>query len=438
MLRLDTRLRWMGWTAAVIAPLLAAGPPARAADGQDLKLSGFGTLGLAAQSVPDGWGFNRNIAQPGRSEKQTLAADSRAGLQLDWRPQGSIEGTVQFVLFDRPPGASASERVEWAYLGWRPTPNSRLRLGRTSPDSFLFTNSRHVGYALPWVRPPVDMYGFLPIASLDGVEGSRQWTSGDASWLVRGAAGRFRVTTAANVEGGSSLKVQADDTMVLTVQRQSGGLLIKASTFKARLSLNLSEQLGALTGALGQIAALPLPGLGEPVAALQSALWGGGRVAYRSLGLQHDSGPWLLVAEAGRLKSSPGNELTSWRGYVSLGYRWHDMTFFGLLGRARPDRPPVLAPQIESSLAAVVGPAAAAQLQGALNAAEGAGNSYRQDQATASVGVRWDVSSNMALKFQLDRVHVRPHGAAMWRTDGRPRDAHNTIGSLALDFVWGQ
>jgi hypothetical protein len=185
----------------------------------------------------------RNRAQPGSTRSVDLGTDTRAGLQLHWQPQPGLEFTSQAVLYKRPSDTPASEAIELAYAGWRPTQTARVRLGRTSPDVFLFANSRHLGYAWPWIRPPVDMYGFLPLLAVDGVEGSQVWTGGggDTSWLFRGATGRFRATGSGSFPDLRSFTIQGRDVVLLTAQRSAGALLLKGSVVQARMSLQLPE-----------------------------------------------------------------------------------------------------------------------------------------------------------------------------------------------------
>lgn len=425
---------------AVVAACLALFAPwAQADEGPGLKLSGFGTVGVVSQSVPEGWGFMRESAQPAPLNTISLTPDTRTGVQLDWRPRAEIEATVQAVLRKRPSGTPLSESITWAFVGWRPTPNTRLRLGRTSPDVFLYANGRHVGYALPWVRPPSDLYGFLNVHAVDGVEASHQWLTDEAAWLFRGAAGHLQTTTSgANRPGVDPFLIRGRDTLVLTGQRESGALLLKASYMQVRLNLSIEESLQPLIQALDGLAALPIPGWANQVAPLRASIWTGGQARYSSLGLQYDGHPWVVHAEISRLNAEGASLLPTRRGYVSLGYRWNDWTFYGLVGRVLSEKPGLTAPDAQTQLGPIIGPIGAAQAQAALEAAAMAGNSYRYDQSSVALGLRWELASQMALKFQVDRTNVHPQGAGQWVTDGRPTGASNLVTSLVLDFVWGQ
>ena len=425
--------------AVVAACLVLLCPWAKATEGPGLKLSGFGTLGVVSQSVPEGWGFMRESSQPAPRNTLSLTPDTRTGVQLDWRPHTELEATLQAVLRKRPSGTPLSESVTWAYVGWRPTPNTRLRLGRTSPDIFLYANSRHVGYALPWVRPPSDLYGFLNVHAVDGVEASHQWLTDDAAWLVRGAAGRLQTTTSgANRPGVDPFLIRGRDALVLTGQRESGALLLKASYKQVQLNLSIEESLRPLVQALDGLTALPIPGWAEQVAPLRASIWSGGQARYSALGLQYDSHPWLVHAEVSQLNASGTSMLPARRGYVSLGYRWNDWTFYGLVGRILSEKPALAAPDAQAMLGPIIGAAGAAQAQVALEAAAMAGNSYRYDQSSMALGLRWELASQVALKFQVDRTKVHPYGAGQWQSDGTAVGASNLVTSLVLDFVWGQ
>jgi hypothetical protein len=44
-----------------------------------------------------------------------------------------------------------------------------VRVGRTDLDVFLLTDSRNIGFAYPWVRPPIELYDLVPVTNSDGI-----------------------------------------------------------------------------------------------------------------------------------------------------------------------------------------------------------------------------------------------------------------------------
>lgn len=416
------------------ATLLLLACPSQAAQASDWNVSGFGTIGVVEQSAGSGGGFRRDMSQPGARSDFSESQDSRLGLQVNWQPDAAWEGAVQAVAAQRPSGAPLAESVEWAFVGYRPLADTRVRVGRVSPDIFLFSDSRNVGFALPWARPPVEFYGFAPGTSVDGLDLEQRWSTGNASWHARVTGGSF--TSSATSRAGDRVAIRGHDTIALGLTREEDGFLVKASIFHSRLSVNTGPQSDALLGGLRQLEAIPLPGFASAVDALSQNLWSGGPTTYFALGSQYDNGPWTVTAEASVLRV-PRSPLDAKRGYVSLGYRHDSVTWYGLLSRVAPDRHAATVPDYRAQLSPVLGNAGAEQAQQLLGYAQLAGTSYRFDQSTVAVGARWDVTASAAVKLQVDRFKVRANGVAGWAsadTGGRS----GTLLSVSVDFVWGQ
>ena len=406
---------------------------AQAGPESDWNISGFGTVGVTAQSSGSGGGFRRDMSQQGATSDLGWQ-DSRLGLQANWQPDAAWEGAIQAVAAQRPSGAPLGESVEWAFLGYRPLADTRVRVGRVSPDIFLFADSRNVGFALPWARPPVEFYGFAPGTSVDGVDLEQRWSTGNAAWHARLTGGSFNAS--ATSRDNERVPIRGRDVVAVGLTREEGGFLLKASIFHSRLSVETGPQSESLLAGLQQLRAIPLPGLSSDIDGLSHNLWSGGSTTYFALGTQYDTGPWTLTAE-GSLLRVPRSPLNARRGYVSLGYRHDSVTYYGLLSRVAPDKPAVVAPDYRARLSPVLGTAGAAQAQQLLGYAQLAGLSYRFDQSTVAVGARWDVTASTALKLQVDHFDVRANGVAGWAgTDAGSRSG--TLVSLAFDFVWGQ
>ncbi|MGF6527954.1 porin [Variovorax sp. PvP013] len=409
-------------------------PPVPAASESPWRLSGFGTLGVVRQSGGNDWGFVRNSTQLGASSRLSATPDSRLGLQMNWNPGTRWEAAAQGVLLSRPSGTPIAESVEWAYIGYRPRPDTRVRIGRTSPDIFLFADSRNVGFALPWARPPVDFYGFAPLVSIDGVDLAQHWYGDDSTWRARLTGGSVR-TGITDVEG-RRLKVKGNDALAMSLSREEGGLLLKASYLRSRFQVDTGADAAQLRDGLAQLSQLPVPGLAGSLDRLGQNLWTGGSASYWALAAQYDTGPWTFTAEGSRLRV-PRSPLNALRAYVSAGYRLGSFTYYGVVGRVRPDKAVFAAPDVAGALAPVLGSEGAQEAQSLVGLAALAGDNYRYDQRTVGAGLRWDFMPNAALKLQVDRFDVRRNGAAGWRF-ADDRGGRGTLVSVLVDFVWGQ
>lgn len=429
----------LSWSAQCAAsPGLAAGedtsPP--------LRFNGYGTLGAADADLPSGWGFVRDQSQPAQPGSPKTWLDSRLGLQLNWQPTPQLELVVQAALRKQDHDAPDEQRIDWAFASWRLDDASTLRIGRTSPDVFLLANYRNVGFAYPWVRPNVELYGFFATHSLDGVDFSRRWQLGDAAWTARAGLGatttRYpstgRSPTGQRIPGA---EIAARDFLTTTLSREEAGLTLKLTYARAHATMTNPEFILPIQQGLESLAAFGIPGVSDEARTLAQAMdLSAIRSRYLAIGMQYEAGPWRLMGEAGKV-SGTARDSNGTRGYVSVGHQWGACLPFIMFGRARPERgafgvPTRWAPVLEPMVGAQVA-AAAVQLGAA--AATGA-NQFRHDQRSTSVGLRWDVGAQAALKLQWDRFSVAAGGSGGWPgasgfEPGRPR-----VLSATLDFVF--
>src|SRR5262249_50682586 len=115
--------------------------------------------------------------------------DSRLGAQLTARFTPQLTGTLQLVSEQRYDG-DYTPHVEWANIKYEFTPQFSMRVGRTALASFLVSDSRKVGYANPWVRPPAWVCCLVPIYSSDGVDANYRMETGWVSHTLMLGYGR--------------------------------------------------------------------------------------------------------------------------------------------------------------------------------------------------------------------------------------------------------
>jgi hypothetical protein len=404
------------------ALLLLAGPCAAQAsetEGSGIRISGFGTVGVVHTEAPAGWGFRRSFQQPAGTQATRADVDTRLGVQLNYATNSQIELVGQVIAKRRLPDAAAGDAVEWAFAAYRPTAELAIRAGRLNLDQFLMSEFRNVGFAYLYVRPPVEYYGTIP-SNLDGADVTRTWTLDDTRWRAKGFLGRSKTTGIAltNVVG-------------LALARESDGLLVRAGWTRARLAHNFDGVTPVLE-ALDQIRSLPIPSVSAEAAVLRSYIdLAAEPLTYATLGMTYEHGPWQTAAEVMRVTF--GNADTK-AGYASIGRRIGEVSLFGMVSGATGGPSIVATPAWGGLLTPVIGPAAAqqAQMLGAM-AAHAASQSSRQ--TTVSLGARWDIHPQMALKVQWDHVRVRANGGYLWsKATSDPGSAN--VATVLLDFMF--
>ncbi|MCC2956358.1 hypothetical protein LK542_12100 [Massilia sp. IC2-477] len=405
----------------VLACGLLATAATAAADAADAaapswKFSGFGTLGAVHASVRDA-DFTSTVMRAngaGRSERWSPDVDSRLGAQLDLA-LGRWSGVLQVVSEQNLEG-NYRPRVEWANIKYQASPDLALRIGRIALPVFLAADYRKVGYTMPWIRPPVEVYGALPISSSDGVDATWRWSVGDTRHATQAFFGRT------DRHLYLDRRLEAHGIAGLSHGIEHGPLSVRLSALTAHLTTGIGTEVFTALRAFGP--------QGQALAARYAIEHK--RVSMASAGFSYDPGQWFVSAEAGHAHTHSLLGRTSTM-YAGGGYRFTTLTPYLGFSKVRAHgatRDPGL------PLASL--PPQARPLAAALNAGLNIYLATIPIQTTVSTGMRWDLATDAALKLQYDRV--RP-------TDGSRGTLINTpfsfrfgqtvhVASVALDFVF--
>jgi hypothetical protein len=366
------------------------------------SLHGFGTLGVVhtdeqyADFVgnafqPDGAGYTRAWA-PG--------VDSLLGLQLNMQATSQLLAVVQVVSQHRYNGSWTPE-VEWANLKFQFTPELSIRAGRFVAMPFLVSDTRLVAYTYTWIRPPIELYGMLPVTNMDGVDANYRLHTGAVAHSLRVAYGQ----TDLNFPTGGELKarhfIQASDAMEygsFTVRVGYTSLRIKTDIPGYEALFSGFEEFGAAASDSG------FPAIGAQAAALGADYESQAASTYSysmaTIGASYDPGNWLLMSEWAKAVSGAFlADATGW--YLMGGYRFSQLTPYLTVGQVEARKK--IEPGISSAGLPPPLAQAAAMLNGGLAAVLTA---FAPSQSSVSAGIRWDLVKDIDLKLQYDRVRV--------------------------------
>lgn len=410
---------------------LSASACAEGDDPSNTIVSGFGTLG-GVYSSNERHGFVRDLGQettPGRQYSWRI--DTRLGVQAahTFNSQWQVVGQV---LVREQAEQTLNKSISRAFVSYRPTANLHLRFGRMADATFLASDYLDVGYAYPWVRPPVESYALVVPRSYDGVDATYSIPDASGVWRIKGLYGTVEAAIPTGL--GDSYNLETKDAKGLALIREQGPLKARIgySTLHLKNPFSLPSQLlSGLNQIVGIADAYSQPVIAGEARSLLDDLSGtqGARVGYASVGFAYDDGLWVAQVEANQLSAQTKLAPRGEQGFVSLGYRLGDFLPYATISRSRA---PALAKAGSSWTA--LGPDAVLLQNGALTAI----NSTRMDQSTLSLGMRWDFDSRAALKLQWDHVRVRDKGWRAWTTpigdDGAAGRAN--LLSATVDFVF--
>jgi hypothetical protein len=381
------------------------------------SLSGFGTFGLV-HSGEDNADFTANPLQPagaGYTRPWSPDVDSRLGAQVTAHFAPQLSAMLQ-VISEQNYDNTDRPHVEWANITYQATPEFSVRLGRIVLPTFLLSDSRKVGYANPWVRPPVEFYGLSPIFNSDGADASYKMHMGE---IVNTLVATFGKTNFGTPQGGT---FDAKDLWVLADTAEYGALTVHIAYEASSYSYHT---LDALFDGFRQFGP-------QGVALADRYDLDNKRAQVITAGALYDPGKWFVMGEWGRrnLHSALGDS-TAW--YLSGGYRLAKFTPYLTYSEATADTN-TSDPGLNVS---ALPPYLAGSASG-LNAALNAVLATNAVQNTISVGSRWDVMKNIDLKLQYDHIDLGAGSAGTLvnvQPGFQPGGIVNLF-SIAIDFVW--
>ncbi|MDB5900886.1 MAG: hypothetical protein JWP41_4488 [Ramlibacter sp.] len=400
--------------AACIGAAFAAGA-AHAQGAPGVKFSGFGTL-AATYSDERNADFVTNLLQPngaGATRPWSMTPDSKLGGQLDATFTERLTGTLQLVSQQRADNRWVPE-FQVASVKYQATPDLSVRVGRIALPFFLYSDTRLVGYAQPWLRPPVEAYIINPNTYNDGVDVMYRTRWGSFTHNLQAFYGANKTKQPNGTLSRSNPNIGLNDTV------QTGDLTLRAAYTYSKV------EIGGLVGlAQGFTAFSTVPGPAGAEAARLARSYTGRDMDFGTLALaaSYDPGRWFVTGEyldfrgEGLVQGS-----RSW--YVTGGYRmgtWTPyVTYAGSKNRTRNESGIPFAP--------------AAGLNAALQ--DILGNPQKQN--TLSLGLRWDFAPNMDLKAQYDRIELgaNAQGRLINPRPGFVRGGNVNVFAVSYDFVF--
>jgi hypothetical protein len=413
------------------AVALALGASTAHADFDDMvSVRGFGTAGVVHSSEdradvngtvfqPDGAGYTRDF------DMRTL---SKLAGQMNVQFTDSLSMTVQAITqyqHDR----TFKPQIEWLNLKYSFTPNLSARVGRIALPTFMVSDSRMVGYANTWVRPPEEIYQLASITSNDGVDVSYSFSSGS----VKNSVQAFYGTSEADIPSGSA---EAKAIYGLNYLAEVGDASFRVGYIRMDLDLHLPTIEPMFDGLRGLGAALSGFGFttqgGQALALAEKYTLEDMNLSFLSFSGTYDPGKWFVMAE---VLDFGGDTLLSdaFGGYVTAGARVGKLTPYVTLAKVEGDidaEPGISTAGLPGAFAA-----GAAGLNAGLNTSL---NQFQGSQQSANVGLRWDAFNNIAIKGQYGYVDLgaNSHGKLGNVQPGFEPGGSYSVYSLTVDFIF--
>ncbi|MBV1915693.1 MAG: porin [Pseudomonadales bacterium] len=324
-------------------------------------------------AVTDNWG--------GATDKNDFSALSNVGIQMMFDINDEMTMVTQLVAR----GEEAwNLEAEWAFIAYEATDALTLRFGRQKGPLYLLSEYIEVGYAMPWITAPDEVYGITGDSTYDGIGALYTFAIGDWDTTIQAlyANNSFYSDNIGDVD--------LNDFITLSITGES-------ENWTLRLSYSVVS---------GDI-----PALGGGIVPANDNT----DISYASAGAKFDNGDWLLMSEVVSL-AIDGPMADTDSAYFLVGYRFGNvMPHFTWSHMKNGD------PGDRDSLGPIFGPAMDAALV--------------ENQTTYTAGVRWDFMAGVAAKFEVSHVTDFDDTKGQFKAGTLSDDSVNIV-KFSLDSVF--
>ncbi|WP_427978199.1 hypothetical protein [Agarivorans sp.] len=316
-----------------------------------IRFNGFYSVGINQS--------NNELGYADSSEDYDFNNLTLVGLQGDFALADSTSVTVQLVARG---SDDFSPKVEWAYLKHTFDNYVTLRGGKLRLPMYMYSDYLEVGFAQPWARPPVEVYGFVPFNSFVGVDASYDFELDDSTLSLQGFWGQSK-------EDGTNY----DDILGANISWAVNDVTLRAVYGVAKVTPASDNY----------------PNRG--------VLADKNKADFLGAGFSYDDGSWLLVSEWTRA-TVDGQYSDVDSAYLTLGYRIDKfMPYATVAGMKTQDDD-----EREGQFTCV------ALCNSGNDVAAPSAWIYDGKRRSYSLGLRYDLLSNLALK--LDATYVDGFG----------------------------
>jgi hypothetical protein len=292
------------------APSLLAIAIASPVMANDLNINGF--LSVGASMLDDNKALIADADNQGGFKQNTVL-----GIQIQKQVNDKTSATGQLVSRG---SDDYSTEAAWAFVTYAANDNVDLRMGRLRVPFFQYSDFLEVGYAYKWVRPPGDVYR-VPFSSVDGIDLTQRFSSGNLDGSVQVYYGRFQG------DFKTPTDVYAADFRNFTgvvFSANMGDFGTRLSYHQAELILDISDPASKFSQASAGAAGLSTL-LGDPSAA-DDFSFDGQTSQFIGAAFTYDNGAYSAVAEWTALDHETSLILDDQAWLVSVSARFGEFT----------------------------------------------------------------------------------------------------------------
>lgn len=384
----------------------------KAASAQEFNINGFGTLAVTHDTSSD-LSISRKATNNRADSNTSMATDSLFGVQANIIINDKVDIFTQLV-FEDSVDTSLDNRIKMGFLRYKVDTNWSVLAGRINSNIYMLSDYRYVSHALVWATPPLELYA--PAELAESVDGFAVHYKN----ALFGGFADVRVVFGEVAASSENFTVQATDALTLSAQWQRAKWTLFTSYSKGNLKIVGNDELDLLSETYLSIPRLVLPNrerITEDFASDNSV-----SSLYTSMGIRYESDNLYVQSEVSQLSSNFALIPQYYSGYVAFASYIGDFAPYVVFAFNKPKND-VYEPDL-SQVPETIDDNTRGFLRSLSDVTSQIVQKATIDQSSIALGVRWDVTSSIAIKAQYEHFILNNAGIA---TPIQPADGANTI-----------
>ncbi len=333
----------------------------------DIRINGFANLTGGITSSDD------SLYE--YDDKVSFGSQSLFAVQVSGDINDKMTATGQLVARGN---NDYSAEFEWAYITYQTSDNTSVSAGRLRLPLFRYSASLDVGYSYHWVVAPQSVYA-VPFNNIDGARFDYSGYTGDLEYTFQLTGGKVESEFTL---AGADAELSIDNVITLTGDFAYNNWKFRGVYAAGKVTFDVV----ALAPAFAQLGQLSASLSDQLQAKADSGIFYGGSIEY-------DAFDWFVAAEYTGVEVEDSFYPDEVNYYVTAGIRTGKWTPFITYEKSDLNNGPKFLSEI-SSLPAPFQP-------GATQLVVGIQQPLVAEETTVSVGVRYELDTNVALKADV-------------------------------------
>ncbi|WP_372762261.1 hypothetical protein [Pseudoalteromonas sp.] len=340
---------------------------------------------------------------------------SLIGVQADYHFNDNWSLTGQFVARTDNSTASKNSGLEWLYITYRATDNLQIKLGKLRAPFFAMSDFSDVGFAYPWINPPQQVYDTYMFKTFNGIDAIYKFATDNFDISIEGYYG----AESGDVDIGTKVTgFKADNLMGIIGKLNVDNLEFRVAKYNTDLQLDINR-LSQLQAQLRQF------NFNKSADSIKTD----GDAYAEQFSMIYDNLDYFFRAEWIKIKTDLAFVPKMQSYYLTAGFNHSAFTYhltFGdsdvKIGTAETEIPLGVNPSLDQLAMAYQGV-------------------FIQSQPDAlktwTLGARWDVLPNLALKVEFSTLEGRMGENSFFTIkDGADFDRKANLYLIGLDWVF--